>query len=204
MAKENSQIIKSSFEESIATKERILENKIYEVLEEIGEQIVRSMLEGGKVLFCGNGGSAADAQHLAAEFLIRLNSDVNRQGLPALSLVQDSSTFTACINDFGPEEVFSRNLASLGKANDVLLAISTSGNSANIIRVLQKAKELKIKTIGFLGKEGGEALNLCDLSFVVPSNSTARIQESHITAGHSIIQYTEEKLLELGFIEIYK
>ena len=202
MAKENSHIIKSSFEESISTKQRILQDKIYEVLEEIGEQIVKSILKGGKVLFCGNGGSAADAQHLAAEFLVRLNSDVNRQGMPALSLVQDPSTFTACINDFGPEEVFSRNLASLGRSNDILFAISTSGNSANIIKVLEKAKELKIKTIGFLGKGGGEALSLCDISFVVPSKSTARIQESHITAGHSIIQYSEEKLLELGFLEI--
>ena len=162
----------------------------------MGEMVVTSILQGGKVLICGNGGSAADAQHLTAEFLIRLTSDVNREGIPAISLLQDSSTFTAAINDFNPKDLFKRNLQTLGKPKDILLAISTSGNSENIIQVLKTAKEINIKTMGFLGSDGGESLKYCNLSFLVPSNKTARIQEVHITAGHAVIEYVEVRLLQ--------
>ena len=160
------------------------------------------MAKGGKLLICGNGGSAADAQHLAAEFLVRLSSDINRKGLPALTLLQDSSTFTACVNDFSDKKVFSRNLETLYRQNDVLLVISTSGNSKNILEVLKLANKLKVPSLGFLGNEGGEALVLCDQAFVVPSSNTARIQEAHITAGHAIIKYIEKKLLDEGFLQI--
>lgn len=202
MAKGTSNKIKSTFEESISLKQKILNDNLHEVLLEIGDLIVHSILNGGKILLCGNGGSASDAQHLAAEFLVRLTSEVNRQGLPALSLVQDPSTFTACINDFSSDEVFSRNLRTLGNDRDILIAITTSGNSRNIINVLKEARHLNIKTVGFLGGDGGKALEYCDFSFVVPSNSTPRVQEMHITAGHAVLQFAEDKLFEKGFLEI--
>jgi len=202
MAEEISSKIRDCFEDSISLKQEIIDQGIFKKLIAIGDCISESICNEGKLLVCGNGGSAADAQHLVAEFLIRLTSDVNRQGLPALSLVQDSSTFTACVNDFSSEDIFSRNLRTLGNTRDILLAISTSGNSNNIIKVLMEAKQLKIKTIGFLGGNGGKALSYCDLSFVVPSDLTARIQEAHITAGHSVLQYVEDKLQKEGYLEI--
>ena len=194
--------IKSSIEESVKLKELVLKRELFKVLTEIGEKIVECILKGGKVLICGNGGSAADAQHLTAEFLVRLTSEVNREGIPALTLLQDSSTFTASINDFNPDELFKRNLLTLSKPEDILLVISTSGNSRNIIEVLKAAKEINIETIGFLGSDGGESLQYCNLSFLVPSNKTARIQEVHITAGHAVIEYVEDKLLREGFLNM--
>ena len=194
--------IKIAIEESIKVKELVLKQQLYKDLIEIGNSIVESILRGGKVLLCGNGGSAADAQHLTAEFLIRLTSEVNREGIPAISLLQDSSTFTAAINDFNPNELFTRNLKTLSKPEDILIAISTSGNSENIVKVLETARKIKIKTIGFLGSEGGESLKHCDLAFIVPSNKTARIQEVHITAGHAVIEYVETRLIEEGFLSL--
>ena len=194
--------IKIAIEESIKVKETVLQLDLCKVLLEIGDSIVESILKGGKVLLCGNGGSAADAQHLTAEFLVRLTSEVNREGIPAISLLQDSSTFTAAINDFDPNELFARNLLTLSKPEDILIAISTSGNSENIIKVLKAAKEIKIKTIGFLGAKGGESLEYCDLGFIVPSGKTARIQEVHITAGHAVIEYVEARLIEEGFLSL--
>lgn len=193
--------IKKTFQESILTKQAILDQGLYQVLVSAGDRITNSIKNGGKLMICGNGGSAADSQHLAAEFLIRLTSDVNRQGIPAISLVQDSSTLTACINDYGPDDIFKRVLLTLGQEGDVLLAITTSGNSSNIIETLKSARENNIYSIGFLGNDGGEALELCDLSFVVPSTITARIQESHITAGHAMLQYIEDKLLDQGYLQ---
>ena len=193
--------IKKTFEESIVTKQAVLDGELYQVLVSAGDEITNSIIQGGKLMICGNGGSAADAQHLAAEFLIRLTSDVNRQGIPAISLVQDSSTLTACINDYGPDDIFKRVLLTLGQAGDVLLAITTSGNSSNIIETLKSARKNNIHCIGFLGNGGGEALDLCDLAFVVPSNITARIQETHITAGHALLQYIEDTLLDIGYLE---
>ena len=194
--------IRTSIEESVKLKELVLKEQLYKVLIEMGEMVVTSILQGGKVLICGNGGSAADAQHLTAEFLIRLTSDVNREGIPAISLLQDSSTFTAAINDFNPKDLFKRNLKTLAKPKDILLAISTSGNSENIIQVLKTAQEINIKTIGFLGSDGGESLKYCNLSFLVPSNKTARIQEVHIMAGHAVIEYVEDRLLQEGFLNL--
>ena len=193
--------IKKSFEDSILVKQSILDKKIFEVLISSGDVVASSIKSGGKLMICGNGGSAADAQHLVAEFLIRLTSDVNRQGIPAISLAQDSSTLTACINDFGADVIFQRVLLTLGNPVDVLLVITTSGNSNNIITALKAAKEMGIYCIGFLGNEGGEALELCDSAFVVPSNQTARIQESHITAGHAMLQYIEDSLIETGYLK---
>ena len=189
-----------TFEDSISVKQQIIDNGSYEVLVEAGDIITESISRGGKLLLCGNGGSAADAQHLAAEFLVRLTSDVNRQSIPALSLAQDTSTLTACINDYGPDDIFKRVFSSLSSEGDTLLAITTSGNSRNIIETLKLAREKGIFSLGFLGNGGGEALSYCDLAFVVPSKITGRIQESHITAGHALLQYIEDSLLEKGWL----
>jgi len=198
---EISKKIKKAFEDSIIVKKEILNNNLSDILINSGDQIAESIINGGKLMICGNGGSAADAQHLVAEFLIRLTSDVNRQGIPAISLAQDTSTITACINDYGSDLIFKRVLLTLGRPGDVLLAITTSGNSSNIIATLRAAKEKDIFCIGFLGNDGGEALELCDTAFVVPSDITGRIQESHITAGHAMLQYIEDLLLENGYLK---
>lgn len=192
--------VKQTFQDSINVKQQIIEDRSYEILIEAGDIIANSISKGGKLLLCGNGGSAADAQHLAAEFLIRLTSDVNRQSIPALALAQDTSTLTACINDYGPDKIFSRVFSSLSCDGDILLAITTSGNSINIIETLKSAKEKGIYSIGFLGNGGGEALSYCDLAFIAPSKITARIQESHITAGHALLQYIEDSLLNTGWL----
>ena len=189
-----------TFEDSISVKQKIINNGSYEVLAEAGDIITESISSGGKLLLCGNGGSAADAQHLAAEFLVRLTSDVNRQSIPALALAQDTSTLTACINDYGADDIFKRVFSSLSSEGDTLLAITTSGNSKNIIETLKLAREKDIFSLGFLGSGGGEALSYCDLAFVVPSKITGRIQESHITAGHALLQYIEDSLLEKGWL----
>ncbi len=201
MSSEISSKIKSSFEDSIDLKKLILDNKLFSVLESFGEIIANSIKKGGKLMICGNGGSAADAQHLCAEFLVRLTSQVNRNGLPAITLCQDISTLTATINDFSGNEIFSRNLLTLSRPEDVLLVISTSGNSPNIIKTLEVAKDLDLITMGFLGSDGGRALGYCDKAFVVPSSTTARIQEVHITAGHAVLQYVEDRLIDEDFIK---
>ena len=192
--------IVQTLEDSISVKQQIIDDELYEVLIEAGDIITESISKGGKLLLCGNGGSAADAQHLAAEFLVRLTSDVNRQSIPALALAQDSSTLTACINDYGPDDIFKRVFSSLSAKGDTLLAITTSGNSKNIIETLKLARERGIFSLGFLGNGGGEALSYCDLAVVVPSKITARIQESHITAGHALLQCIEDSLLEKGWL----
>jgi D-sedoheptulose 7-phosphate isomerase len=156
--------------------------------------ICESLKNKGKIIFCGNGGSAADAQHLVAELLIRLKPTKNRKSLPAISLALDTSTLTACGNDYNFDYIFSRPLESLGNKEDVLIAISTSGNSKNIINVLKVAKKKGIKSIGFLGNSGGKSKKLCNISLVVPSKKTARIQECHIFLGHHILEMVENKI----------
>ena len=196
--------IKQTFEDSINVKQKVIDEGAYKVLLDAGNVIAESISKKGKLLICGNGGSAADAQHLAAEFLIRLTSDVNRDSIPALSLAQDTSTLTACINDYGPDDIFKRVFSALSSEGDVLLAITTSGNSKNIIETLKLANERGIYALGFLGGNGGEALQYCDSAFIVPDKVTARIQESHITAGHALLQYVEDKLLQNGWLTIDK
>jgi len=200
MPKEIQDKIKKTFEDSISVKRDILNQKTYDVLIEAGEVIAKSISNGGKLMICGNGGSAADAQHLVAEFLVRLTSEVNREGIPAISLAQDTSTLTACLNDYGSDEIFKRVFSSLANEGDILLAISTSGNSNNVIETLKLASAKGIYSLGFLGGDGGKALKYCDSAFIVPSKITGRIQESHITAGHAILQYVEDSLLEKGWL----
>lgn len=158
--------------------------------------ITQKLNRGGKIMLCGNGGSAADAQHLAAEFIVRLKPKFNRKPIAAISLAQDTSTITACGNDFNFDVQFSRSLEALGKKEDILIVISTSGNSKNIINVLKTAKKMKISSVGFLGNKGGKAKKLCNIPLVVNSNNTARIQEAHIFLGHFIFESVEDILIK--------
>jgi D-sedoheptulose 7-phosphate isomerase len=194
--------IKDIFIESCLVKQKIVERSIYAVLGRIGEEITTSIQNNNKIMLCGNGGSAADAQHLAAEMLVRLRPANNREGVAAITLAQDTSTITACGNDFGYETLYERTLRSLGKKGDCLIGITTSGNSKNVILAMKAAKELGIKVFGFLGCEGGEALRHCDEAFVVPSNNTGRIQEAHITAGHALMEYVEDRLIESDYLHL--
>lgn len=189
------------FKESIKVKENCIQQG-FKSLKIMGDEICESIKKGNKLMLCGNGGSAADAQHLAAEMLIRLTPSKNREGIPAICLAQDTSTITACGNDYGYDFLFQRLVETLGTSNDCLIALSTSGNSKNILRVLQAAKKKNIKTFGFLGSEGGKAINYCDEFFLVPSYETGRIQEAHITAGHALMEYIEGKLLDSEYIKI--
>lgn len=146
-------------------------------------RMARCLRDGGKLMFCGNGGSAADSQHLAAEFTGRFLDD--RRPLAALALSTDSSALTCIANDYAFDQVFERQVRALGRRGDVLVGISTSGNSANVLRAVRAARELGVATIGLLGRDGGALAPLCELSVVVPSPTTARIQEAHIFIGHN-------------------
>src|SRR5205814_6876888 len=154
--------------------------------------ITRCLRNGGKVLFFGNGGSAADAQHLAAEFVGRFVRE--RAGLPAIALTTDSSILTAVGNDYGFDRVFARQLEALGRAGDVAIGISTSGNSPNVLEGIKAAKRERLTTIGLSGKDGGMLAKEADLTITISSSSTARIQECHIAVGHLLCELTEEAL----------
>jgi len=149
-------------------------------------------------MFCGNGGSAADSQHLAAEFLIRLRPNINRNPISAISLATDTSTITACGNDYNFSDIFLRPFNGLAKENDVLFVITTSGNSKNIIKVLKEAKNKNIYSIGLLGKGGGLAKKLCNDKIVVRSKNTAIIQETHIFLGHYILENIENNIIKIS------
>ena len=154
-----------------------------------------ALKSGNKIMICGNGGSAADAQHLSAEFLVRLKPGINRKLFPVMSLAMDTSTLTACGNDYNFNKIFERNLDAFGSSGDILLAISTSGNSTNVINAIKLAKRRKIKTIGFLGFNGGKAKKILDLAITVNNKNTARIQEAHIFLGHFIFEEVESLLI---------
>lgn len=156
--------------------------------------IYKKIKKGGKILFCGNGGSAADAQHLAAEYLVRLRPGFNRKPIPAVSLAQDTSTITACSNDYDFSEIFLRPFQALSGKNDILIGITTSGNSLNVMKVMKYARLKKITTIGFLGGTGGNCKKYSDIKLIVPSKYTARIQECHIFLGHHILEQVENLL----------
>ena len=179
------------FEESIDVKRRTVAEGVL-IIVRMATIIHDAFRRGNRLLLCGNGGSAADAQHLAAELLVRLRPSVNRDPLPALSLALDMSSLTAHGNDYSFDDYYARMVEALGRTGDVLLAITTSGRSPNIINALLKARSKGLTTLGLLGSGGGEAIDLCDVALVVPSNVTGRIQETHITAGHSILELVEE------------
>ncbi|TRZ65893.1 SIS domain-containing protein [bacterium] len=185
--------IKDSLRESSEIKLQVLD-KCYEDILKVAGLFIECIKGGHKLLFCGNGGSAADCQHLATEFMVRLSHDVNRPAIGALALTTDSSNLTAGGNDIGFENIFSRSVEGLGNSGDILIGISTSGNSQNIINAVRKAKEMKITTIGFLGGSGGELKKECDYSICIPSENIQRIQESHITVGHILCEITEREL----------
>lgn len=188
------------FQQSIEVKTAILEGDHIANLVRMSEVIADAIAAGGKLLFCGNGGSAADAQHLAAELLVRLRPHVNRDGIPALALAMESSTMTACGNDYSFDALYERMVNTLGNKGDVLLGITTSGKSPNVIRALKAAKAKGMHAMGFLGCGGGPALADCDLAFVAPSTATGRIQEAHITAGHALMELVEDRLMLLGHV----
>ena len=193
--------IEQLFKQSIHTKQNCIKQG-FQSLYQMGDSITQSVQNGGKIILCGNGGSAADAQHLAAEMLVRLRPMNNREGVSAMTLAQDTSTITACGNDFGYEMLYERVLRSLGKKGDCLIGITTSGNSKNVILAMKAAQEMGIKVFGFLGCKGGEALKYCDEAFIVPSEDTGRIQEAHITAGHALMEYIEDRLIESNYLHL--
>lgn len=154
-----------------------------------------SLRRGGKLLFCGNGGSAADGMHLAAELLVRLRPHVERDSWPAVSLTFDPAALLAAGNDYGFERVFERPLRGLGRAGDVLFGLTTSGRSANVVAALRAAREMGIATVGLLGGSGEPARGFCDHVLLVPDAETARVQECHIALGHAVLELLEERLL---------
>ncbi|MBM3589408.1 MAG: SIS domain-containing protein [Alphaproteobacteria bacterium] len=186
--------LKAMMEDGIALRRHIAVEMAPSVLQAIG-LCEGALRRGGKLFFCGNGGSAADAQHLATELLVRLRSCVERPSWPAIALTLDPAALTAGGNDFGFEQVFARPLSGLGRAGDVLFGITTSGRSANVIKALQVARSMGIATVGFLGGDGGAAAALCDVPLIVPSVETARVQEAHITLGHAILELLEDRLM---------
>jgi D-sedoheptulose 7-phosphate isomerase len=183
--------IKSIIQASINVKQQISENEeMLSTIEKVVEVIVSSLQNKGRIYFCGNGGSAADAQHLAAEFSGRFYTD--RKALPAEALHCNTSYLTAVANDYSYDVVYSRLVEGIANAGDVLVGLSTSGNSANIVRAFETAKEKNIITVGFTGLSGGTMKTVSDYLFNIPSTDTPRIQESHIMIGHIICQLVEE------------
>ena len=154
-----------------------------------------SLRQGGKLMFCGNGGSAADSQHLATELLIRLRGSVERGALPGLALTLDAAALTACGNDYGYDMVFERPLRGLGRRGDVLFGITTSGRSPSVVRALRAAREMGVATVGLLGGAGFPAAEHCDHVLLAPDDETARVQECHIALGHAVLELLEDRLV---------
>jgi D-sedoheptulose 7-phosphate isomerase len=185
--------VEASIRSSIDTKEKLLA-QCKDSIAAVGERLVEMVHRGGKLMFCGNGGSAADAQHLAAELVGHLRHD--RRPLPALALTTDTSALTAIGNDYEFKDVFSRQVRALGRPGDVLIGISTSGNSKNVIEAVLAAKEMNIVTIGLLGRGGGKLAPLCDHAIIVPGDDTQRAQECHILIGHILMEMIERSVME--------
>ena len=184
-------VIQQRFRESAAVKERFAEGSAG-TIERAGKVLAQAFRRRHKVLLFGNGGSAADAQHIAAELVGRFLK--KRRGLPAIALTTNTSNLTAIANDFGYDASFSRQIEALGRSGDVAVAISTSGNSSNVIEAVRCARRLGLFTLGILGKDGGRLKRMVDLALVVPSNDTQRIQEAHITLGHVLCELVEADL----------
>lgn len=186
--------IKQSFDDSVATKVAAAE-VLLPAIEAAGEQMVQCLLAEGKIFSCGNGGSAGDAQHFAGEMLCRFETE--RPSLPAIALTTDTSTLTAIANDYHYDEVFSRQIRALGQPGDVLLAISTSGNSQNILQAIEAAHDRRMTVIALTGHEGGEMVSLLhseDTALCVPSQSTPRIQEVHLLVLHCLCDFIDQRL----------
>ena len=192
---ERDKFFDESLLESAETKHNIMKlcrEDIYRAI----DIIKQSIQSGGKILFCGNGGSAADSQHLATEFIIRLSHDIKRPAIGAIALTTDSSLLTAGANDIGYDNVFARQVEGLGKKGDVLIGISTSGNSVSVIKAFEMAAGKGIKTIALLGGTGGKIKGAADCEVLIPSSNTQRIQEGHITVGHIICESVEREIYQ--------
>jgi len=160
----------------------------------LAAMIASTIADGGKVLVCGNGGSAAESQHFAAEMVVRLTEKHERAPLPTIALTTDSSVLTACANDYGFERVFSRQVEALGRKGDMLLVLSTSGNSGNLISAVSTARDLQMETAALLGKGGGELAEIANLSIIIPSQSVLRIQEEHLYILHQLVELVQDSL----------
>ena len=188
------ELILNEINKSIQVKRLVLaSDEIISKVEKLVNDCLESIKSGGKIIFCGNGGSFADSQHLAAEFVSRLRFD--RAPLPSVALGTNSSNLSAIGNDYGYEEVFRREIIAIGDKKDIFIPISTSGNSKNVINAIIAAKEKKIITCAFTGGEGGKIVSMCN-SIIIPSSSTEKIQESHIMLGHIICYLVENKLFK--------
>ena len=185
--------IANIIKESISVKENILKTQV-DTIAKITGLVVGCLKQGNKVILFGNGGSAADSQHFAAELIGRFQKD--RGSLPAIALTTNTSTLTAIANDYSFDEVFSKQVEGLGKKGDVVIGISTSGTAKNVIKGVLKAKEMNLETVGLTGGDGGQLAKTANLSLIVPSKVTARIQESHITIGHIICELVEKQLFQ--------
>ena len=188
--------IEFEFSEHLKTTQATLEY-IAEPLETAAKLCIDSLQNGGKILIFGNGGSAADAQHIAAELVGRYKTE--RRGLPAMALTTDTSALTAIGNDYGYNRIFNRQVEALANKGDVIIGISTGGSSGNVISGLKLAKELGCKTVGFSGRGGGDMNTLCDINLVVPAEDTARIQEMHIVIGHTICHLIDQAFIDENY-----
>lgn len=191
--------ISHHFQESIQTKERAMA-ELVPAIEAAGNLMVRALIDGGKILSCGNGGSAADSQHFSSELLNRF--EMERPSLPAMALSTDTSTLTSIANDYRYEEIFSKQIKALGQKNDVLLAISTSGGSKNVVQAILAAHDRGMKVVALTGKDGGEMASVLDeendVEIRVPSNVTARIQETHLLVIHCLCDLIDYQLFAQG------
>ena len=185
--------IKDILLESIQVKEELLRTSIGKIIE-ITDIVIDCLKKNGKVILFGNGGSASDSQHIAAELVGRFKKD--RTGLAAIALTTNTSILTALANDYGYEIVFAKQIEALGQKNDVAIGISTSGKAKNVVLGIKQAKKMGLKTIALTGTDGGELAKLTDVSLVVPSSVTARIQEAHITIGHIVCELVEQAICQ--------
>jgi len=189
--------IKNQIQASIDTKQNILKDEaLMQTIAQVGRECVDLYKKGKKTLLAGNGGSAADAQHIAAELVGRYGFD--RPSIPSIALTTDTSNLTAIGNDYGYDKVFSRQMEGMGSEGDLFIGISTSGNSVNIVNAITAAKEKGVKTVALVGRDGGEMARIADYAIIVPSNDTPRIQESHILIGHMICDIIEKELFGDG------
>lgn len=189
--KSDTTFVQERIQNNIAAKTKLMEQQSSEILT-VGHKLVNVLRGGGKIFFCGNGGSAADAQHFAAELVCKLRDD--RPPLAGLALTTDTSTLTATSNDYSFRDVFARQVIALGASGDALVGISSSGNSANVLAAVEAAKQKNILTVGLLGRDGGAIAGAVDQSVIVPDNDTQRIQECHILIGHIWMEMIEHEL----------
>ncbi len=187
------QVAKEHLIESIRVKQAVIESCIPSLLA-AADLLTKAFQQGKKLLICGNGGSAADAQHLAAEFISTLSTSFPRKALPAIALTTDTSTLTSRANDYGFDEVFSRQVEAFGQPGDILLSISTSGGSKNCIAAMKAAEDAGVKNIALVGGSGGEMARLADVAIIVPSSQTMHVQESHLALYHILCHIVERKL----------